>query len=52
MQFDGPTIGMIVLFTLLFSVVSILLAPPTFISDLFDGDRKRRKKKDWTEDED
>jgi hypothetical protein len=52
MHFDGPTIWMIVLFTLLFSVVSILLAPPTFISDLFDGDRKRRKKKDWTEDGD
>jgi hypothetical protein len=43
---------MIVLFTLLFAVVSILLAPPTFLSDLLDGDRKRRKKKDWTEDGD
>jgi hypothetical protein len=42
---------MMVFFILMFSVISLLLAPPTFISNLFDGDSKR-KKKDWTEDED
>ena len=48
---DGPTLWMVVFFTLIFAVVAILLAPPTFISDLFDGDRKKKKKQDWTEEE-
>ncbi|MDZ7639167.1 MAG: hypothetical protein U5J83_13105 [Bryobacterales bacterium] len=52
MTLDGPAIWMIVLFTLLIMGMSLLLAPPTFLSDLFDGDRKRKKKRDWTEDGD
>ncbi len=40
----------IVLFCLLLTVIAALaLAPPTFLSDLFDGEKRR--KKDWTEDE-
>ncbi len=49
---DGAAIWMIVWFTFLLMVTALLLAPPTFISDLIDGDRKRRKKRDWTDEDD
>ena len=47
----AATIWMVILFTVIFGVVAVLLAPPTFISDLFDGDRKKEKGKDWTEED-
>jgi hypothetical protein len=40
----------IVLVCLLLTVVAALaLAPPTFLSDLFDGEKRR--KKDWTDED-
>lgn len=36
--------------SLLVVLATLFLAPPTFLSDLFDGE-KRRKKKDWTEED-
>lgn len=42
-------IGIVIVCTILVVVAALALAPPTFLSDLFDGEKRR--KKDWTEDE-
>ena len=42
-------IAVIIVCTLLVVVAALALAPPTFLSDLFDGEK--RKKKDWTEED-
>lgn len=44
MHLDAATIWMVIWFTLLITIAALFLAPPTFISGLFDGDNKRRKK--------
>jgi hypothetical protein len=42
----------VILSIVLFTIVALAIAPPTFISDLFDGESKRRKKqKDWVEED-
>ncbi len=42
-------IPVILICTVLVVVAALALAPPTFLSDLFDGEK--RTKKDWTEDD-
>ena len=43
-------IGLIILWIVLFAIAAMFLAPPTFFSDWLDGEK--RKKKDWTEEDD
>jgi len=42
-------IGIILVCLLLVVVAALALAPPTFLSDIFDGEK--RVEKDWTEED-
>jgi hypothetical protein len=42
-------IAMVLVCLLLVVVAALALAPPTFLSDMFDGERRQRN--DWTEDD-
>jgi hypothetical protein len=42
-------IPIIIVCLVLVVVAALALAPPTFLSDLFDGEKRR--KKDWTEED-
>jgi len=41
--------AVIILCGILVVIAALALAPPTFLSDLFDGEKRR--KKDWTEED-
>ena len=41
--------AVIIVCVLLIVIAALALAPPTFLSDLFDGEKRR--KKDWTEED-